>query len=94
MYPGKDAPYEYLLNTGVIAAPGQQAIQTNPVLLRENSFLELTDDIPIEVYKNGAIKNDDLLVTGYFAWLNKMATSLPFDYEPNGVLLKIGKAFK
>jgi len=40
------------------------------------------------VYKNGAIKNDDLLVTGYFAWLNKMATSLPFDYDPNEVLLK------
>jgi len=90
MYTGKDAPYEYLVATGVVAAPGQPVRQTNPVLLRENSFLELTDHLPIEVYKTGAIKNDDLLTTGYFAWLNKMATSLPFDYNPQEVLLKTG----
>jgi hypothetical protein len=43
----------------------------------------LTDHMPVEVYRNGAIKNDDLLINGYFAWWNKMATSLPLDYEPN-----------
>jgi len=89
-YTGKEAPYEYLVNSGVIAAPGQPVRQTKPAMLKPISFLELTDHIPVKVYKNGSIKNDDLLVTGYFAWLNKMATSLPFDYDPQEVLLKTG----
>lgn len=81
-YTGKDAPHDYLVYTGAVAAPGQPVKQSNTTSLKINSILELTDNIPVEVYKNGAVKNDDLLISGFFSWWNKMATSLPLDYKP------------
>ena len=86
MYTRNNAPAEYLMYTGVIAPPGQPVKQTNPALLKPVSIIELTEQVPVEVYKNGAVKNEDLLIDGYFAWWNKMATSLPFDYKPPTVL--------
>jgi hypothetical protein len=81
-YTGGPMPREYFVAIGAMAPPGQPTRQTSQELLKPVSVLALTEGIPVAVFRNGAVKNDDLLVDGYFAWWNKMATSLPLDYEP------------
>lgn len=47
------------------------------------SEITLINNKPIEVLSNGSYFNpQDLLSTGYWAWWEKAATMLPFDYQP------------
>lgn len=47
------------------------------------SQITLINEKPIEVHANGSYFNPvDLLSTGYWAWSEKVATMLPFDYQP------------
>jgi hypothetical protein len=47
------------------------------------SQLRLINGIPIEIESNGSFYNPrDLLSIGYWAWSEKIARMLPFDYRP------------
>ena len=44
--------------------------------------LYLTQGIPIEISENGYFNNIDLFMNGFWGWWEKIATTLPYDYEP------------
>lgn len=44
--------------------------------------LSLTHGIPIEITENGHFNNIDLFMQGFWGWWEKMATKLPYEYEP------------
>jgi hypothetical protein len=46
------------------------------------SELTLQQGIPVEVNKNGYFTNIDLFINGFWGWWEKMATRLPYEYEP------------
>lgn len=65
---GKVAPPEYIA----------QFPKSSTAML---SYLSLAHDVPIAVQASGNFYNPaDLLMEGYWAWSEKMATMLPFDY--------------
>ncbi len=47
-----------------------------------NTELSLTHGIPIEINENGYFNNIDLFMQGFWGWWEKMATKLPYEYEP------------
>jgi len=44
--------------------------------------LELTKAMPIDIFANGSWMNTDMQFMGFWTWWQKIATLLPFDYEP------------
>lgn len=44
--------------------------------------LTLTQSIPLEINENGYFNNIDLFIQGFWGWWEKMATKLPYEYEP------------
>ena len=44
--------------------------------------LNLLQGIPVEIHQNGSFTNVDLYLNGFWGWWEKMATKLPFEYEP------------
>lgn len=44
--------------------------------------LSLTQDTPVEISEKGYFINVDLLINGFWGWWEKMATKLPYEYEP------------
>jgi hypothetical protein len=47
------------------------------------SQIVLINDTPIEIEANGSYYSPtDLMALGYWAWSEKIATMLPFDYTP------------
>ncbi|MEO5890726.1 MAG: carboxypeptidase-like regulatory domain-containing protein [Ferruginibacter sp.] len=46
------------------------------------SELTLQQGIPIEINENGYFNNIDLFINGFWGWWEKMATKLPYEYEP------------
>ena len=47
-----------------------------------NTELSLSQDIPVEISENGYYSNIDLFMNGFWGWWEKMATTLPYEYEP------------
>jgi hypothetical protein len=47
------------------------------------SELTLQQGIPVEVNKNGYFTNIDLFINGFWGWWEKMATRLPYEYQPD-----------
>lgn len=47
-----------------------------------NTELTLTQGIPIEINENGYFNNIDLFMHGFWGWWEKIATKLPYEYEP------------
>ncbi len=45
--------------------------------------LSLVKGIPVEIMENGYINNTNLYMHGFWGWWEKIATKLPYDYEPN-----------
>lgn len=45
--------------------------------------LLLEKGIPVEITENGYYNNTNLYLNGFWGWWEKMATKLPYDYEPN-----------
>ncbi|MBS1566820.1 MAG: hypothetical protein JST39_20715, partial [Bacteroidetes bacterium] len=83
VYKNKTEPVEYLQATGRgqsynMITRSQSSTPAEPV----RSSMELTDRQPMPVFSNGAIYDSNLLVRGFLAWWNKMATMLPLDYDP------------
>jgi hypothetical protein len=49
------------------------------------SELTLVNNNPIEIQANGSYYNpEDLMSLGFWAWSEKMATMLPYDYKLSG----------
>lgn len=44
--------------------------------------LWLEKGIPVEITENGYYNNTNLYLNGFWGWWEKMATKLPYDYEP------------
>lgn len=44
--------------------------------------LMLTQNIPVEISEQGYFINVDLFINGFWGWWEKMATRLPYEYEP------------
>ncbi|RFM27276.1 carboxypeptidase-like regulatory domain-containing protein [Deminuibacter soli] len=53
------------------------SLRTYPV-----TELQLTHNMPLEIKENGYFNNVDLLLTGFWGWWERLATRLPYDYEP------------
>ena len=47
-----------------------------------STTLSLTQGIPLEIAENGYFINIDLFMDGFWGWWEKMATTLPYEYEP------------
>ncbi len=84
-YLRKSLPQEYLNDYGL--DPTNPESQVRHSLTRTNddgmtTTLELASGIPIEVFSNGSSRNPDMQFVGFWTWSQKMATLLPYDYEP------------
>jgi hypothetical protein len=67
-----------MFDKGVPAAFRQQFPQAGASMMSE---ITLINDRPVEIQANGSYFNPvDLMSTGYWAWSEKIATLLPFDY--------------
>lgn len=44
--------------------------------------LNLQQGVPVEIHENGSFTNVDLYLNGFWGWWEKMATKLPYEYEP------------
>lgn len=42
----------------------------------------LTQKMPIEITANGYFNNSNLFINGFWSWWEKLATKLPYEYEP------------
>lgn len=42
----------------------------------------LMEDTPVEISDSGYFTNADLLINGFWGWWEKVATKLPYEYEP------------
>lgn len=65
----------------------QEYVSQNPLSVRAKSplmsQLELSAKEPIAVFSNGTFYNGiGLLTSGYWGWWEKLASLLPYDYEP------------
>ena len=47
-----------------------------------NTELTLTNGIAVEINENGYVNNIDLFARGFWGWWEKIATRLPYEYEP------------
>lgn len=47
-----------------------------------STLLSLTQGIPIQIAENGHFTNTDLFMDGFWGWWEKIATALPYEYEP------------
>jgi hypothetical protein len=47
-----------------------------------STTLTLLEGIPIEIFENGYFTNIDLFMNGFWGWWEKMAVTLPYEYEP------------
>jgi hypothetical protein len=59
------------------SAPVQQQPKEYPL-----TQLTLEKGIPVEINESGYIKNVDLYIHGFWGWWEKLATKLPYDYQP------------
>lgn len=75
--PVEYASYKNKLYPDVHAPPGAAVLRVYP-----NTELTLTQSIPVEINENGYFNNIDLYVQGFWGWWEKMATKLPYEYEP------------
>jgi hypothetical protein len=85
-YLRKAPPDEYVNDYGL--DPGNPESQVMHTMTRKNAdgmstTLELWRGTPIEVFSNGSWVNSDMIFNGFWIWWQKMATLLPFDYEPS-----------
>jgi hypothetical protein len=85
-YLRKAVPEEYLSDYGL--DPTNPEDKTLHTMTRSNvngwtTTLELTNRAPIEVFANGSSLNTDMQFVGFWIWWQKMATLLPFDYDPS-----------
>lgn len=62
------------------------SINTNQVVMppKQNPFTELwlEKGTPVEIAENGYFNNTNLYLQGFWGWWEKIATKLPYDYEP------------
>lgn len=73
VYKGKSEPYEYI-----------QYKKQNTAANNLTSIIHLINKQPIYVLANGMYYNgNDLLCSEYWAWSEKLATLLPFDFKPS-----------
>ncbi len=47
-----------------------------------NTILSLSQGIPVEISEDGYFTNIDLFMNGFWGWWEKMAVTLPYEYEP------------
>lgn len=47
-----------------------------------NTTLSLSQNIPVEIFENGYFTNIDLFMNGFWGWWEKIAVTLPYEYEP------------
>jgi hypothetical protein len=47
-----------------------------------NTELTLTQGIPVEINESGYFNNIDLFMYGFWGWWERIATKLPYEYEP------------
>jgi hypothetical protein len=80
---------QYLLITYAYKASPREYQETFPKSTAMQSQLTLLNERGIEIQANGSYFNPvDLLSLGYWAWSEKMATMLPFDFKPTQPLKK------
>lgn len=73
VYKGKAEPYEYV-----------QYKKQNNTAKNLTSIIHLVNKHPVYVLANGIYyQGNDLLCSEYWAWSEKLATLLPFDFKPN-----------
>lgn len=72
LYKGKSEPYEYA-----------QYKKYSSAASNLTSIIHLVNKQPVYVFANGMYYNgNDLLCSEYWAWSEKLATLLPFDFKP------------
>jgi hypothetical protein len=59
------------------ATSAQAAVQDWP-----KTVFNLTEGIPIEVSESGYFNNTNLMLDGFWGWWEKLATKLPYEYNP------------
>lgn len=63
------------------------SINTNLLVMPTKEYpfseLSLVKGVPVEIRENGYINNTNLYLHGFWGWWEKIATKLPYDYEPN-----------
>jgi LEA14-like dessication related protein len=61
-------------------------LTTNRLIMPQKQYpyteLKLTDGTPVELTANGYISNTNLYMNGFWGWWEKIATKLPYDYQP------------
>ena len=68
---------EMLQSTSSLDFFNQNAARDFPV-----TELSLQQGLPIEISANGYFSNVDLYMNGFWGWWEKIATKLPYEYEP------------
>ncbi|MEO3402663.1 carboxypeptidase-like regulatory domain-containing protein [Mucilaginibacter sp. CAU 1740] len=62
------------------------SISTNQLVMPPKQYpfteLRLEKGIPVEIAENGYFNNTNLYLQGFWGWWEKIATKLPYDYEP------------
>ncbi len=61
---------------------GSHSVDENSLRSYPGTELMLTQGIPVEVDEKGFFNNSNLFVTGFWGWWEKVATRLPYEYEP------------
>lgn len=86
MYTRSKEPEEYFTYRNIKVQPDNltDGVNTNQNVSRSNPVTELNlrQGIPVEIHENGYFTNVDLFIDGFWGWWEKMATKLPYEYEP------------
>lgn len=65
-------------NTGISTSQLIMPVKNYPF-----TELKLVKGVPVEITETGYINNTNLYMHGFWGWWEKIATKLPYDYEPN-----------
>lgn len=84
-YKRKKEPLEYfdfrnqvVTTSNMLRATSMQAaVQDWP-----KTVFKLTEAMPIEVFESGYFNNTNLMLDGFWGWWEKLATKLPYEYNP------------
>ena len=73
------------LNTSAVDLHSTDIAANELVMPQKNNpytELQLTKNIPVELSVSGYINNTNLYMNGFWGWWEKVATKLPYDYQP------------
>ena len=84
IYTRSKEPEEYLAYRSDKIKLSGTADLFNESVTRLNPITELNlqQKIPVEINENGSFTNVDLYMNGFWGWWEKLATKLPYEYEP------------